>query len=111
MERTITIMGREYETTALQKLYRERYLKITQTQMSKLTGQQQPNIAAHEIGKSVKPCIDRAFDMLGFSKWASSVVTCKEEAEMLADLLDPTSGLEYLTTAQAEAIGMLKKGA
>lgn len=97
--------GYTFSSHLLQKLYRERYLKLSQCDMSKLTGIRQPNLAAHESGRHLLDSVDAAFDSVGFNRWASSVATCAEEAEMIADLIDPTSREEYLTEQQLEQLG------
>lgn len=97
MARTTTIWpGYELSTTGLQKLYRERYLKISQTEMAILTGLKQPNIAAYECGKVKSPCVDNAYSMLGFSAWSASIATCDEEASMIEDMLIDDSGAEWM---------------
>ena len=107
-ERKIEMFGHEFPIHALQRLYRERYLKISQLQFCDLTGVKQPHLSAHEAGIPGKwlNSICRAYDSCGFARWLGYVATTPDEAEMLADLLDPDSGLQWLSGPQAEKLGL-----
>lgn len=115
------IWAEQVPTHALQKLYRERYLKISQVEFCSLTGTKQPNLSAHENGKepfeplgaAVDEKIDAAFDALGFQRWAEHVATSPEEVGMLQDLLDEDSGCSFMNSEQMAALRRMrwKKGA
>lgn len=114
-KRTVTIWpGYELDRSALQRLYRERWLKVTQVEMCRLTGVKQPNLASHEIGTHPLDSVDAAFDAVGFKSWASSVATCDEEASMIEDMLTEDSGAEWMPGPmwkQLEEMREKKRGA
>lgn len=106
----ITIFpGYDLPSHELQKLYRERYLKISQCEFCAVTGIKQPNLSAHESGHNPQAHVDKAFEQLNFGRWARSVATCEEEASMIEDMLDETSRLEYMTEAQIETLYSMRK--
>lgn len=100
-ETTVIWPGYELPTGALQKLYRERWLKISQVEMVELTGAKQPYIAEVErcsgkLSEAQAATVADAFDSLGFSRWAASVATCEEEASMVEDMILDDSGIEWM---------------